>query len=190
MRKIILASGSPRRREILRLSGIPFDIDVSEYIEDMTEKIPPEELAEKLALGKALTVSSRHPDAIIIGADTFIVFEESVLGKPHTREKAREMLSWLSGKPHVVLTGYAIVDTKDEKQVTGVSVNTVIFRDISDSEIEAYIATGEPLERAGGYAIQGGAAGFVKRIEGDYLGIVGLPLAAIVEELQAFNIHG
>jgi septum formation protein len=189
MRKIILASGSPRRAEILQKGGVSFDIDVGEYEEDMTEQIPPLELAQKLALGKALAVSPRHSDALIIGADTFIVFDGQILGKPHTAEKAREMLHMLSGNTHTVLTGYAIVDTTSDAQVTGVSVSAVSFRTLSDSEIENYIASGEPLDRAGAYAIQGGAAGFVKRIEGDYLGIMGLPLATIIEELSAFSIH-
>jgi septum formation protein len=171
------------------MSRIPFVVDAGDFEENMSEPIPPYDLAQKLALGKALSVVARHADAVIIGADTFISFEEIILGKPHTPEKAREMLMILSGKTHHVLTGYAVVDTASGEQFSGVSDSSVTFRDLSNEEIDAYIATGEPLERAAGYAIQGGAAGFVKRIEGDYLGIVGLPLAAIIEELSRFGVH-
>src|SRR4051812_45560203 len=155
MRNIILASGSPRRAEILRMSGILFVIDPGDYEEDMTEQIPPEDLAKKLALGKALSAASKHPDALIIGADTFIVYDKEILGKPHTPEKAREILEKLSAATHRVLTGYAIVDTKDGAQVTGVSESIVTFRAVSQAEIESYVGTGEPLELAGAYAIQG-----------------------------------
>lgn len=184
MRKIILASSSPRRAEIMRLSGFSFDVEVSNFEEDMSEALPPKQLAEKLALGKALAVSSRHNDALIIGADTFVVAADRILGKPHTAEKATEMLSHLSGGTHKVITGFAIVDTKSGAQVVDASVTEVTFRKLSKTEIEEYVSTGEPLKLAGAYAIQAGAAKFVTRIEGDYYGVVGLPLAPIVQELD------
>ena len=184
MRKIILASASPRRAEIMRLSGFSFDVDVSDFVEDMAEKLPPKILAEKLALGKALAVAPRHSDALIIGADTFVVAGDQILGKPHTKENAVAMLSLLSGGTHTVITGYAIVDTDSGARHVDASVTEVTFRTLSDREIVAYVETGEPLELAGGYAIQGGAARFATRIEGDYYGVMGLPLAPIVEELQ------
>lgn len=189
MRKIILASASPRRTEIMRMSGFPFEVEVGDYEEDMTEKLPPKLLAEKLALGKALSVAVRHNDAIIIGADTFIVAGDEIFGKPYTAERARQMLLMLSGGTHKVLTGYALVDTHTGAQHVGVSVTEVTFRRLSDAEIDAYIKTGEPLERAGGYAIQSGGAKFVSRIDGDYLGIVGLPLCLIVEELAKLGVE-
>lgn len=189
MRTVILASASPRRAEIMRMSGIPFDIDPGNFQEDMSEKLPPKILAEKLALGKALVVAPRHPNALIIGADTFIVAGEEILGKPHTQERAKEMLDYLSGNTHKVITGYAIIDTHSGTQKVGASVTDVTFRHLSDTEVGAYVATGEPLELAGAYAIQGGAARFITRIDGDYYGVMGLPLATIIEELSKFHVH-
>ena len=173
----------------MRMSDLSFDIDIGDFEEDMTQAVPPQKLAQKLALGKALSVVSRHPDALVIGADTFLYIDGTVLGKPHTAEKAREMLQVLNGKSHLVFTGYAIVDTRSGERFTGVSESTVWFRHVSPDEIEQYIETGEPLDRAGGYAIQGGGAAFVERIEGDYWGIVGLPLCAVVQKLQEFGMQ-
>jgi septum formation protein len=172
----------------MRLSGFSFDVEVSNFEEDMEEKLPPKQLAEKLALGKALAVAPLHADALIIGADTFVVAGDSILGKPHTPVRAIEMLHMLSGGTHKVITGYAIIDTKSGTQIVDASVTEVTFRKLSSTEIEAYVASGEPLQLAGGYAIQAGAAKFVTRIEGDYYGVMGLPLAPVVEALQ--RLHG
>ncbi len=166
------------------MSGIEFDIDVGDFQEDMTQKIPPQELAQNLALGKALSVVIRHADAIIIGADTFLYVDGVVLGKPHTSDKAADMLRMLSGKTHTVFTGYAIVDSRTGDKYTGVNESTVLFRNLSEDEIVQYVDTGEPFDLAGGYAIQGGGATFIERIEGDYWGIVGLPISRIVPKLR------
>lgn len=190
MRSIILASASERRADILKMSGLSFDVQASEFEEDLTQKVPPRRLAEELALGKALSVAPHHEDAVIIGADTFIVFGKKVLGKPGTYQNAAEMLRTLSGKKHLVLTGYAIVDTKSGKKKSGVVETSVWFRKLSPREIESYVRYGKPDPRglAGAYAIQAGGASFVTRVEGDFYAIVGLPLARILAELPAFGI--
>jgi len=190
MRKIILASASERRADIFRLSGIPFDVDVSDYREDLTLPVSPRELAETLALGKALSVVPRHSDAIIIAADTFIVVDGAILGKPLTEARAKEMLRTLSGRSHLVLTGYAIIDTRDGRQDMGVEETKVFFRELQEKEIEAYVRHGHPspLDLAGAYAIQAGGALFVTKIEGDYYNVVGLPLLVIVEKLSRFGV--
>lgn len=189
MRKIILASKSERRAEILKLGGIEFDIEESGYEENLQEKVPPEELAEKIALGKVLAVVPRHSDAIIIGADTFIVLEEKIFGKPITEFRAQEMLESLSGKMHVVLTGFAVVDTKNGACESGVAETKVYFRKLASKEIEDYVKHGKPspLNLAGAYAIQAGAASFVTRIEGDFFATMGLPISKIFQILKKFG---
>jgi septum formation protein len=188
MRKIVLASSSPRRREILEMSGIPFTVEPSDYEEDMSLSLPPQELAVLLASGKAQSVALRHPNALIIGADTFVVLGAEVIGKPYTADRAKEMLRSLSDTWHQIITGYCIIDTRTGTNISGAEISRVKFKPLSDAEINSYIATGEPLDRAGAYAIQGGAAKFVERIEGNYLSILGLPLIKILKELEAFGI--
>jgi septum formation protein len=186
-KKIILASTSPRRKELLAKTGLQFDIIAGNYEEDMTLSLPPMELAKFLSKGKAESVAKNHP-GIIIGADTFIAFENKVLGKPHTPERARETLSMLRGKQHSVITGYAVIDTETGKVINDAVETKVFFRNYSDEEMDAYIATGEPLDKAAAYAIQSGGAAFVEKIEGDYDSIVGLPVANIIEVLKGFGV--
>ena len=188
MRKIILASSSPRRREILSKTGLKFVVDAGDYEEDMTLKVKPLELVKVLSLGKAESVVRRHKDAIIIGADTFIFYKNQVMGKPHTPEKARAMLRMLSGKVHSVITGYTIIDTKTHKSISRAYESKVTFKKMTPREIVAYVKTGEPLERGGGYAIQGLGSIFIKKIEGDFFGIMGLPIFALVQDLKKFGI--
>lgn len=190
MRKVILASASERRADILKMSGISFDIQASDFEEDLTQKLPPKRLAEELALGKALSVAHNHSDAIVIGADTFILSGRKIMGKPGSAERAKEMLRSLSGKKHTVLTGYAIIDTRSGKRKSGVVETSVWFRKLSPREIETYVRNGKPSPRelAGAYAIQAGGAKFVTRMEGDFYAVVGLPLARILAELSAFGI--
>lgn len=190
MRKIILASASERRADIMKLSGIAFDVKPSNYEEDLTLKLPPRKLAEKLALGKALAVSATQRDAVVIGADTFVLLGRTIMGKPGTVERAKEMLKALSGKKHTVLTGFALVDTKSGRRKSGVEETTVWFKKLSPREIDTYVREGKPspLGLAGAYAIQAQAAKFVTKIEGDYFNIVGLPISRIASELQAFGV--
>jgi septum formation protein len=188
MKKIILASNSPRRKDLLKQIGLEFEIDPSNYQEDMTLKMEPRKLAEHLSLGKSEEVAKRHKDAIIISADTIIVIGGEIFGKPKTESRARYMLEKLSGNVHSVITGFTIIDTATNKKITKSVETKVYFRRISGEEIDAYIGTGEPLDKGGSYAIQGIAALFVEKIEGDYFNVVGLPIAVLASELKDFGV--
>lgn len=184
MKKIILASSSPRRKEILSKLQLPFEVQVGDYEEDMTLPFPPVELAKFLSNGKAESVSKNNSDAIIIAADTFIVHENKVLGKPKTESGAFEMLKMLSGKENDIVTGVTIIDASTNKKISFHEITKVFMREISDEEINAYIKTGEPMDKAGSYALQGLGAIFINRIEGDFFNAMGLPLYRLAEELQ------
>ena len=188
MRNIILASTSKQRYDILKRTGIPFVVEDSGYEEDLTLPLAPRELVQHLAEGKAKAVAVRYQDAIIIGADTLVVCDGEIFGKPDTPLRAREMLQKLSGKTHSILTGFAVIDTKTGSTVTRAVETKLSFRALPDQQIDSYVATGEPLEKAGGYAIQGGAARFVEKIEGDMDNVIGLPLQALLEELAKFGV--
>lgn len=186
MKKIILASTSPRRKQLLEQVGVVFDIEPSSYEEDMTLDMPSVELAKYLSLGKAQAVADKHvgENVVVIGSDTFISYQDKVLGKPHTSERAKEMLQMLSGKQHQVITGYSIIDCSNGETISEAETIQVYFRDLTEKEIDAYIATGEPLDRAGAYAIQEKGALLVQKIEGDYFALVGLPVGPVVRALQ------
>src|SRR3989344_8557843 len=167
-KKIILASSSPRRAELMKSIGVPFEVLPSGYEEDMALPLAPDQLAKHLAIGKAEAVAKFSRNAIVIAADTFVVFSGKIMGKPQTKERAREMLSMLSGNAHSVITGLAIIDT-DSGRIFSETVETKVrFRQLSNSEIDNYIATGEPLDKAGAYGIQGLAQSFVESIDGSY----------------------
>ncbi len=186
MKKIILASSSPRRKSLLEQIGLEFTVDPSQYEENMKIKVEPMTLARILARGKALDVARRHNSGLVIGADTFLSFKNSVLGKPKDRSEAVTMLERLAGKTHSVISGIAVIDAETEREDVR-SVQTLVqFRDLSQEEIEDYVATGEPLDKAGAYGIQGRGATLVERIEGDYFNVVGLPLATLMEMLRRF----
>lgn len=154
----------------------------------MSDAIPPMELAKKLSLGKASDVADSQEGAVVIGADTFIAFEGKVLGKPINENDAKEMLKRMSGKSHSVITGFTIIDT-DSKQTLSHAVETkVYFKKLTNEEIDSYVSTGEPLDKAGSYAIQGLGAILVEKIEGDYFNVMGLPLNSLVEKLKEFDI--
>lgn len=188
MKKIILASQSPWRKTILEKLGLTFQVVVSDYEEDMTLKLPPHQLALTLARGKAEAVAKKHPDALIIAADTFIIFGDELMGKPGTPERAIEMLTKLSGNWHEIITGFVILDGETGKETEQLVSTRVHLREADQEEIRAYVATGEPLNVAGGYAVQGRAGALIDRIEGDYWNIVGLPMSALVVELKKFGI--
>ncbi|MBI5457905.1 septum formation protein Maf [Candidatus Kaiserbacteria bacterium] len=188
MRKIILASVSPWRKKILTEAGIPFAVEESGYVEDMSIPLAPRVLARRLALGKAEAVAKRHKDAVVIGADTFAVFRGRLLGKPHTLARATEILMMLSGKTHTLLTGFAIVDSKTGRHVSKTVATRVTFRTLSQAEISAYVKTGEPLKAAGAYVIQGKGARLIQKTTGDRNNIAGLPLAAVLEALGKFGV--
>jgi septum formation protein len=189
MKKIILASASPRRKELLKKIGLKFGVEPSDYAEDMRSGLSPDELARAISLGKARAVASRHRNTIVIAADTFIVFRGKIMGKPGTEAEARRMLRKLRGKPHSVITGFTILDT-DKNKVLTKSIETVVhISNLTSKEIETYVKSGEPLDKAGAYAIQGLGSVIVERIEGDYFNVIGLPLSALAEGLRDFGIH-
>ncbi len=186
--RIILASTSPRRKELLEKAGVVFEVVRSNYEEDMTLPLPPLELAKYLSRGKAEAVAQDYTDAVVIGADTFVTYEGMLLGKPHTPERAKEMLGMLSGKAHTVITGFTIIDTKTGTSISEAVESTVYFKNLSEQEIDAYVSTGEPLDKTGAYTIQGAGKTLVDHIEGDYDNVVGLPVSAVLEVLKSFPI--
>lgn len=189
MKKIILASGSPRRKEILENVGLQFEVVASSYEEDMTLALKPQELAKHLSLGKAEDVAKNNPDSIIIAADTFIVLNDNkILGKPHTGEMAKETLQSISGKILKVITGYTVIDATTDKSISEAVVTEVFIKELSEREIDAYIATGEPLDKAGAFGIQGHGALLIEKINGDYFNVVGLPLFSLAKSLKEFGI--
>ena len=189
MKKIILASGSPRRKELLEKIGLKFEVESSNYEEDIYPGLQPHDIAQKISLKKAEIVASKHKNVVIIAADTFIVFDGQILGKPSTANESRKMLQKLNGKSHSVITGFSVIDTAKNKTLSR-SVETIVFlKKLTPSEIDTYVKSKEPLDKAGGYAIQGLGAVIVDRIEGDYLNVVGLPLSALTEALKEFGIH-
>ena len=188
MKKIILASTSPRRKELLEKTGLIFETASSSYEEDMTLALPPKELAMHLSMGKAKAVSAIHQNAIIIAADTFVAYQDQVLGKPHTPEKAKETLEMLSGKSHSIITGFTILDPENDESFSHAVETVVHFKHLTEEEIQNYIATGEPLDKAGAYAIQGLGSELVDRIEGDYSNIVGLPVEEVLKALKNFGV--
>ncbi len=188
MRKIILASASPRRKEILRKTGLNFSICTSDYKEDINLSLKPRALAKFLSRKKAETVAHKYKNAIIIAADTFIVFKNRLLGKPHTDKEAEKMLNMLNGKAHSVITGFTIMDTASKKILSRSVETKVYFKKLGRKEINAYVRSKEPLDKAGAYAIQGLGSVFIERIDGDFLNVVGLPLRALKESLKKFGI--
>jgi len=175
---LILASGSPRRRELLAVLGRPFAVVVPEIGETPLPGEKPRAFAERMAEEKAAAVEG---DGTIVAADTIVVLEGGILGKPVDAADAREMLRALSGRSHEVVTGVCV---KGRNRTTVFSVATeVVFRTLEEAEIEAYVATGEPMDKAGAYAVQGGAAHMVRAINGSYTNVVGLPICELHEAL-------
>lgn len=183
---LILASQSPRRRELLGRLGIPFTAVSADIDETMDPGVPPEQEVARLSREKALAVPA-GPQDIVLAADTIVVRDGRVLGKPHTPERAKEMLRLLSGRDHQVITGYTIL--KDGIAHTGTETSHIFFRDLLEEEIEAYVKTGEPLDKAGAYGIQGLAALFIKGLEGDYYNVMGLPLCALTQDLRRLGLR-
>jgi septum formation protein len=187
-RTLILASASPRRRELLEKIGLTFQVDPSDYPEDLNSNVSPEELVKSISLGKAQAVAPKYPDAIIIAADTVGVLNGKILGKPHSAEQARAMLQSMSGKSHQVITGLTVIDTINHKYITRVIESQVYFKKLSQSEIDSYVKTGEPLDKAGAYAIQGLGSIIVEKIVGDYYNVMGLPLNVLAESLKELGL--
>lgn len=188
MPRVMLASASPRRAELLRAAGIAFDVQPADVDETLHEGETPEAYVRRVAIEKARTIAARAPDAVVIAADTTVVVDEHILAKPADDEDARRMLRLLSGRSHEVLTGVCVARGRDEE--TRVVSTLVTFAPLADEEIAWYVASGEPADKAGAYAIQGLASRFVTRIDGSYSNVVGLPVALVYEMLRAKNGTG
>lgn len=184
MTRVILASKSPRRKELLELLKIPFEIIVSDIAENINYDNDLVKEIEKLSYQKAMSVFMNNKDALVIGADTIVKINNDVLGKPHSIEQARNMLRELSDNTHEVVTGVTIL--YQDKVETFSKVASVTFYPLTDDEIDEYINTNEPLDKAGSYAIQGDGAKFVKEINGDFYTIVGLPIAELYHRLKKY----
>ena len=188
MKRIILASASPRRKELLEKIGLKFEVDASNCAEEVDPALEPDELTRRISLTKAKSVAPRYKDALIIAADTIGVIGKKLLGKPHTAGEARKMLAQISGKSHEVITGFTVLDTATNKIISGTVYTKVYIKKLTTQEIDAYVQTGEPMDKAGAYGIQGLGAVIVEKIEGDYYNVVGLPLSALAEVLEEFGI--
>lgn len=188
--KIILASQSPRRRYLLERAGLRFAVIPSRIDESSVSREAPDDYVHDLAVAKAMDIARRHPESWVIGADTVVVVEGRILGKPGSTGQAREMLRRLSGRTHQVLTGYCICRLSGERIFADVVRTDVIFKLLTDAEIEWYIQTGEPFDKAGAYAIQGIGTFLVKSINGSYTNVVGLPVCEVVECLIREQVIG
>ena len=182
---IILASNSPRRREILTLLGFEFTVISADVDESVDTTLSPEEITSELSRRKASAVFSENKDSIVIGSDTVVALDGVIFGKPKSTQEAREMLKKLSGKTHCVYTGVTVISS--EKSATFCDIAEVVFDEISDAEIEEYISTDEPYDKAGGYGIQGSAAKFIKEIHGDFYTVMGLPSNRLYRTLKSFT---
>lgn len=188
-RKIVLASSSPRRKELLALTGLAFTVDPSSYEEVLVAGVKPRLLARRLSREKAKAVANKYSNALIIAADTFIVYRDNLMGKPHTETEAIRMLRLLNGRSHSVVTGFTIIDTVTGKSVSKSVETKVWFKKLKKKEMASYANTGEPLDKAGAYAIQGLGSLIVEKIEGDYFNVIGLPLSSLGEALKKFGVH-
>lgn len=184
---IYLASASPRRRELLAQIGVAFEVVSAEVDERLLPGEAPEVYVSRLALAKAQAAHAQHGDRPVLGADTTVVIDDTILGKPSGRAEGVAMLARLSGRSHHVYTGVAVI-SPDGEAATRLSVSTVSFRPLTSAEIEAYWASGEPADKAGGYAVQGKGAMFIERLEGSYSGVMGLPLFETAELLRGCGI--
>jgi septum formation protein len=180
---IVLASASPRRAGLLASAGVRFIVVPSQVIEERLPAETPEAFVRRLASAKARSVAETRRDGMVLGADTEVVLDGEVLGKPRDDEDARAMLARLSGRAHEVLSGYEVYDVAAGRGEGGVVRTRVEFAPLSRAEIDAYVASGEPRGKAGAYAIQGRAAGMIRRIDGSYTNVVGLPLREVLDTL-------
>jgi len=178
----ILASQSPRRRELLSMLGLTFEIITADIDETMDPDLTVEQAVAEISRKKAQAVGERHPGRLIVAADTIVVVDGRVLGKPHSEQEAAQMLCSLSGRSHTVMTAFCLY--RDGVLCTHVEKTDLRFKELSQEEILGYIATGSPMDKAGAYGIQDGAAVFVESLNGDYYNVMGLPLCALVKCLR------
>jgi septum formation protein len=180
----ILASISPRRQELLRSVGLKFKIIPAHVNEEYLEGETPREHVRRLSQDKAMAIARKNPSALVLGADTIVVIDGLILGKPKNKKQAREMLERLSGREHEVFTGFTIAHDATKVYKTKVIKSSVLFKKISPEEMEWYVSCDEPYDKAGGYAVQGKGASFIKSIRGSYTNVIGLPLCEVMEELK------
>ncbi|MEW6182403.1 MAG: Maf family protein [Bacillota bacterium] len=188
MKRLFLASTSPRRRALLATLGVEFEV-LTASVDETMPPLPPEKAVEVLATRKAQAAAKRIPEGLIIGADTVVVHRGRVLGKPVDAAQAREMLSSLQGNGHTVFTGVAVLAMPEGAAAVGHEQTNVYFAPLGKDEINAYVATGEPLDKAGAYAAQGLGGVFIRRIEGCYFNVVGLPLNLLGDLLRGFGLN-
>lgn len=188
MKKIILASASPRRKELLEKAGLKFKVVDSNFEEKNDWNLPPHPLAQKLSLEKAKAVYKNYKDSIVIAADTIVVCDGKILGKPKDGKEAEKMLKFLSGKSHLIITGFTIISNDLGKPITKSQETRVWMKKISKTQIDSYMKTREPFDKAGAYAIQGKAKKFIEKVEGDLLNAIGLPLNSLMFELKKLGI--
>ena len=187
---IILASGSPRRKEILENTNLKFSVITSDIDERIFENEEPIQLVLRLAFEKCMSVAQNNPRDLVIGADTIVVLDNEILGKPKNEEEAFNTLSKLSNREHQVITGMSIVNLENEKKIVDYAISNVKFKKLTDQDIKDYISTKECLDKAGSYGIQGYGALLVEEIKGDYFNIVGLPISKLSDILKInFNIN-
>jgi septum formation protein len=189
MEHLILASSSPRRKELLENIQLTFKVASPDVDESFSKGMSPEDVVMELAKRKATVVAAKNPSAYVLGADTIVVLEGNVLGKPSDEKEAAVMLRQLSGKTHEVFTGVAIISPSDA--ICFYEKTTVTFWELSEAEINMYVSSGEPLDKAGAYGIQQLGSFLVKEIQGDYFSVVGLPISRTVRELRraGFPLH-
>ena len=187
VKPIILASTSPRRKELLEILGLPFEVVPSHVVENNSAKgIEFVDYVRALAIAKTEAVAQNYPDAVVIGADTIVSFEKELFPKPKDNEEAKSFLRKLSGKTHSVITGVAI--SVGGRTYSFENTTKVTFFELDDRIIDAYVASGDPLDKAGAYGIQSGGALFVKEIKGDYYSVMGLPISALATYLRSLGI--
>jgi septum formation protein len=187
MRPLILASQSPRRKILLKQIGLKFRVVPSHVLEVLSPNDSPGDNAKRIAIDKASEVAARLQKGIVIGADTIVVLDHHVLGKPISKDDAKRMLKLLSGREHSVYTGFALIDVESKKHVAGVEETKVRFRKLDEKEIVSYIDSGSPMDKAGSYGIQDDfGAVFVEKVNGCFYNVVGFPLARFYSTLQRF----
>ncbi|MCP3900125.1 MAG: septum formation protein Maf [Desulfobacteraceae bacterium] len=187
-KKIILASQSPRRKELLEQACINFDIIPSNIDETCIKENSPEKLVKTLSYLKAIDIAKKHPDFWILGADTIVCLDELILEKPDSKKDAEQMLKMLSSKAHTVFTGFTLCCLKKDKFITDISQTEVCFKKLSTAEIQWYLNTKEYTDKAGAYAIQGKGSFLIKKINGSYTNVVGLPLCEVIQYFISENI--
>ena len=186
--RLVLASGSPRRRELLRQLGLKLIVEVPDVDETPLPGEEPETHTMRLAATKAAKIAARYPDDWVLGADTTVVVDGAMLGKPVDADDAFRMLSTISGRWHIVVTGFCLLKHNDNERFTGAGASEVYIRQLTPEQIRAYVATGEPMDKAGAYAIQDIGASLVQVVRGSYTNVVGLPLAEVAVLWE--KIHG